>query len=219
MTSGRYQTLHTGSVAVTSDDGRRVSPSGMRNVDAICAVLSSYMPPAGHALEIASGSGQHIVRFAQDFAGIVWQPSDIDPAKIVSIKSWISDAATENLAEPIVLDATAPGWAALHRSFDVIILVNLLHLISQPEAETVIAESASALSSGGRLMIYGPFMRGAGFASEGDERFHGMLAAQDPDIGYKSFQSVQDIQRSSGLEVEAIHEMPANNLMLVAAKR
>lgn len=218
MTSERSQTLDTGSTAITSDDGRRVSPSAMRNVDAICAVLSSYVPATGHALEIASGSGLHIVRFAHEFTGIIWQPSDIDPSKIVSIKSWIREAAASNVAEPIILDASVSGWAAKHRKFDLIILVNLLHLISQREAETVIAEAAQALVSGGRLVIYGPFMRGDVFASEGDERFHRSLSAQDPDIGYKSFQSVQRIQRSSGLEVETAHEMPANNLMLVAKR-
>jgi len=219
MTSDRFRTLNTGSTDVTSNDGRRVSPSAMRNVDAICAVLASYVPTAGHALEIASGSGQHIARFATEFPGVVWQPSDIDPAKIVSIKNWVGDVAATNVAEPIVLDASVPGWAAGQRKYDVIVLVNLLHLINQREAETVIAEAAQALVRGGRLAIYGPFMRGDKFASEGDESFHLSLTAQDPDIGYKSFQSVQDIQRSSGLDVEAMHEMPANNLMLVAAKR
>ena len=219
MTSDRFQTLNTGSTATTSDDGRRVSPSSMRNVDAICAVLSSCVPATGHALEIASGSGQHVARFAAEFPGVTWQPSDIDPAKIVSIKGWIGEATATNVAEPIVLDASLPGWAKKHRAFDVIVVVNLLHLIGQSEAETVIAEAAQVLTPGGRLVIYGPFMRGDSFASEGDERFHRLLAAQDADIGYKSFQSVQDLQRSNGLEVEATHEMPANNLMLVAAKR
>lgn len=219
MTSDRFQTLNTGSTAVTSDDGRLVATSALRNVDAICAVLSSYVPAAGHALEIASGSGQHIARFAAEFPGIIWQSSDIDPAKLASIKSWIDEAGATNVAEPIVLDASVPGWAKRHRQFDVIILVNLLHLITQQEAETVIAEAAHALVSGGRMVVYGPFMRGNAFASEGDERFHLSLSAQDPDIGYKSFQTVQDFQRTSGLDIEATHEMPANNLMLIAAKR
>lgn len=219
MNSGRFETLNTGSTGVTSDDGRLVATSALRNVDAICAVLSSYVPATGHALEIASGSGQHVARFAAEFPQVVWQPSDIDPAKIASIQSWIAAAGATNIAEPIVLDAGVPGWADQQRSFDLIVMVNLLHLISQREAEAVIAGAAQALSSDGTLIIYGPFKRGDAFASEGDERFHHALSAQDADIGYKSFQCVQDMQRSCGLEIRATHQMPANNLMLVAAKR
>lgn len=193
-------------------------PAASRNAGAILAVLASYVPATGRALEIASGSGQHIARYAHEFPGITWQPSEVDPVKIASIESWRRETGADNLAAPLSLNATAAGWAADHEPFDLIILVNLLHLISSPETESLIAETAKALAPGGLLLIYGPFLRGEGFASTGDEAFHRSLTAQDPAIGYKSHQSIRSLQRSAGLRIEATHEMPANNLMLVARK-
>ena len=199
-------------------DGRLIATSASRNVDAIVSVLSSYIPATGRALEIASGTGQHIARYAAEFPNVEWQPSEVDPIKIASIQSWGREAGLSNLNAPMVLDATVSGWASNHQPFDLIILVNLLHLISAAESERLISEAAVALAVGGALLIYGPFMRGDQFASEGDERFHLSLCAQDPDIGYKSFQSVQSLQSDAGLNGRAVHKMPANNLMLAARK-
>ena len=136
-----------------------------------------------------------------------------------SITSWARKANSNNLAAPITLDATASGWASEHSAFDLIIIVNLLHLISKVETTRLISEASQALNIQGTMLIYGPFMRGDRFESEGDERFHHSLVAQDSDIGYKSFESVQDLQTKAGLFTEATHEMPANNLMLVSIKQ
>ena len=54
----------TASVAETGPDGRMYAPSATRNMDAIAAVLDTHAPPSGHALEIASGTGQHIAQLA-----------------------------------------------------------------------------------------------------------------------------------------------------------
>ena len=219
MSSERFKTLQTGGTGQVSDDGRMIATSATRNADAIVSVLSSYVPPKGRALEIASGSPQHLARYAQEFPNVLWQPSDLDPIKIASIKSWVQHADAPNLVDPITLDASASGWASQHAPFDLIILVNLLHLISMPEAERIIAEASNALTKGGAFLIYGPFRRGDSFASEGDERFHHSLSTQDPDIGYKSFESIQALQTDAGLTVKATIEMPANNLMLAAMKQ
>jgi len=46
---------------------RRHAPATTRNRDAIAAVLADWLPPAGKALEVASGSGEHAVHFAAVF--------------------------------------------------------------------------------------------------------------------------------------------------------
>lgn len=38
------------------------------------AVLRRYLPDAGAALEVASGTGQHIAHLARSMPGVTWQP-------------------------------------------------------------------------------------------------------------------------------------------------
>ena len=61
-------TLQSASVAHVLSGAKLNAPSAARNVDALCQLLAQVAPPSGNALELASGTGQHIVRFAgQDF--------------------------------------------------------------------------------------------------------------------------------------------------------
>ena len=48
-------------------DGRQYAPATLRNRDFILDVLCGVLPKTGVILEIASGSGEHIVHFARVF--------------------------------------------------------------------------------------------------------------------------------------------------------
>lgn len=218
MAAKRLNLPDTASVAISGDDGRLFAPSAARNAQAILDVVSAYVPVRGRALEIASGTGEHIVRYAAEFPNISWQPTDVDPARIRSIESWANQNPCENLCKPVLMDATTPGWSGDQAPLDLIILVNLLHLISEAEVSTLLTEAAAALAPNGVFLIYGPFLRGDQFASASDRQFHNSLRSQDPEIGYKSFQDIQTIQRDSGLPVEPEIAMPASNLMLAGRK-
>ena len=56
------------------------APAADRNKDHILKVLQSILPEdvSGQALEVASGTGQHVSHFAQSFRNLTWQPSDVD---------------------------------------------------------------------------------------------------------------------------------------------
>ncbi len=218
MAPRRLNLPDSASVAIAGADARQYAPSAQRNRAAILTVCRDVLPARGKALEIASGTGEHVVALAQAHPGLSWQPSDADPDRLVSIRSWRDHAGCKNLRAPVLLDATAPGWGRDHAETDVILLVNLCHLISADEAETLINEVAQALAVNGIFLIYGPFRRGISFASDGDKAFHKSLAHQDPQIGYKSYQQIQDWQRAAGLLPATPIEMPANNLMLMARK-
>jgi len=208
----------TASVARPSENGKLHAPSASRNVGAIVDALTPLAPHQGKALEIASGTGEHMVRFAAAFPALSWQPTDIAPERLQSIAAWCGEAGLTNVKPPVILDASVPGWAAEHGGQSLIFLSNLLHLISTEEAMTVIAESAKALAPGGIFVTYGPFLRGEDFASESDREFHASLRAQAPEIGYKSFESIQRLQVEAGLSALAPIAMPANNLLLTAKK-
>ncbi|WP_300548788.1 DUF938 domain-containing protein [Roseovarius sp.] len=208
----------TASVAHAGEGARLFAPSAERNAAAITQALFDIAPPSGRALELASGTGQHVVAFARALPGLTWQPSEIDPARRASIDAYARDADLPNLRPAIELDVTAGGWGTARGGQDLIVLVNLLHLISAPEAQSVITEAARALAPSGRLAIYGPFLREGQPTSEGDARFHASLCAQDPLIGYKDLAEVMGWLRDAGVDRIETRHMPANNLMLVATR-
>lgn len=203
------------SVAKPGEGGRLFAPSAAKNVEAIADLIAHMAPASGRALELASGTGQHVCHLAARFPDLFWQPTEVDPARRDSIAAYVAEAGLTNVAPAIDLDATAAGWAGTQTGNTLILLSNLLHLISEAEAETLVKEAAQALAPGGLLVIYGPFMRDDELTSDGDASFHASLQAQDPEIGYKSDFDVIDWGVEAGLELADVVEMPANNLSLI----
>jgi SAM-dependent methyltransferase len=195
---------------------RRNAPSAERNIAPISNVLARVLPSNGRALEIASGTGQHIAEFAGLFPSLAWQPSDVNPENLPSIAAWVG--TQEAVLPAIVLNACAPGWSSTHSGWNAICLTNLLHLISTPEASILLREVGVALADGGVFCLYGPFKQGGKLVSEGDERFDASLRAQDPDIGYKDIDWVTRQLVDAGLVVVEHVAMPADNLMLIARR-
>lgn len=216
--SRRLNLPDSASVATPSEDGRMFAPSAARNVHDIATLVAAHAPPRGRALELASGTGEHVVIFAHRMPDLDWQPSDIDPARRASVDAHAAVAGLPNLRPAIALDATTQGWGALHAGQDLIVLVNLLHLISEGEAKTLIAEAAKALAPGGLLVLYGPFLRDGQTTSEGDASFHASLTAQDPEIGYKDDWDVIEWVHANWLDLVQVMEMPANNMAFVARR-
>jgi len=202
------------SVATPDSGGKLFAPSAARNTEPLTKALADFVPPHGRALEIASGTGQHIVSYAKAFPQVMWQPTEVAEDRIASITAYLSEAALTNVQAPLLLDATAPGWGGTSGPAGLILLSNLLHLISQAEAEVLISEAAQALAPGGCLVIYGPFSRDGVLVSDGDVQFDQSLRTQDPEIGYKSDTAIQSFGASCGMTPNQPIEMPANNLLL-----
>lgn len=202
--------------AVPGDEDARISaPSALRNRDLIAAELVRLAPAQGRALEIASGTGEHVIRFAAAMPGLDWQPTDPDPLRRASIAAWTEGAGLANIRPPRDLNAARPGWAVAEGPADLIVLVNLLHLIAEAEAQVVLAEIGAALAPGGIFALYGPFLRDGEATSEGDAAFHASLRAQDPAIGYKDVVDTCAQLVAAGLSHVETVAMPANNLLLV----
>ena len=60
-------------------DGRLVSPSAERNKGLLPRSSCAYLPAQGEVLEVSSGTGQHVLHFAQAMPHIRWQPTERDP--------------------------------------------------------------------------------------------------------------------------------------------
>ena len=208
----------TACVANFESDGRLNAPSAVRNAESIVELVKKAAIKSGNALEIASGTGQHVVKLAAALPLLNWQPSDVDETRIKSIRCWSDDQHLKNLKSPCLLDATKEGWATVHNGQDLILLVNLLHLISIEETKVLVEEVSKALAPKGRAIIYGPFMRSGELISKSDMEFHQSLINRDPDLGYKNDVDMLNIFGESGLTHLSTNKMPANNLAFITQK-
>ena len=208
----------TACVANLESDGRLNAPSAVRNAKSIVELVRKAAIKSGNALEIASGTGQHVVKLAAALPLLNWQPSDVDETRIKSIRYWSDDQHLKNLKSPCLLDATTEGWATEHHGQDLILLVNLLHLISIEETKILVKEVSKALSPEGLAIIYGPFMRSGELISKSDMEFHHSLINRDPDLGYKNDVDMLNLFGESGLTHLSTNKMPANNLAFITQK-
>lgn len=207
----------TANNAEIGNDGRQFAPSTPRNKGPLLDLLRSCLGDSGRFLEIASGTGEHVVHFAANMPDWRFQPTEIDENRFKSINAWIAHSGAENVATPAKLDATKVGWGRTVE-VDAISICNLFHLISEEHAKAILKECTDALASGGKLIIYGPFMRDGELTSEGDARFHENLVNHDPSLGYKDDFDMLDWIEEVGLTLQEVVEMPANNLSFVAMR-
>lgn len=208
----------TASVAEPVDGAKLFAPSAERNARPIADLLAEFAPKSGRALEIASGTGQHVIEFAARLPGLDWYPTDPDASRRASTDAYAAEAGLPNLRPAQPLNAAAPGWSAEWPGQDLIVLCNLLHLIAEAEVITLLREASQALTSGGLLLLYGPFKRGGELTSDGDTRFDAELRAADPAIGYKDDFEMLDQLCRNGLDIASVVEMPANNLAILATR-
>jgi Protein of unknown function (DUF938) len=81
-------------------DDRQYAPATLRNRDSILDVLLDVLPKTGVILEIASGSGEHVVYFARNLPTLVFQPSDPEPNALLSVAAWAKAAHVTNVRAP-----------------------------------------------------------------------------------------------------------------------
>ena len=194
------------------------SPAADRNKQPILDVLSRVLGARGNALEIASGTGQHVAAFASALREWVWQPTDVDASMLPALASRIEDAGLPNLRPPLLLDVTAPQWpshgAALTKSFDAIYCANMLHIAPPAACAGLMRGAARHLLSGGMLITYGPYFDQSPPAPS-NRAFDESLRARNPLWGIRRLKDVAAEAQRHGLVLRERHDMPANNLLLV----
>lgn len=213
--SRRPEPWHPGSGP--SIGGRRHAPATSRNRDAILDVLRRELPSCGLVLEVASGSGEHVLHFAAALPDLDWQPSDPDPDALASIAAWRAGVGLPNLRPPVMLDAAEPNWPI--ERMDAVLCINMVH-ISPWEATVGLMRGAGAgLSRGGLLYLYGPYIRGDVETAPSNIAFDASLRARDARWGVRSVKDVTAAADAEGLELKGLVEMPANNLSLLFRRR
>ncbi len=195
---------------------KRHAPATARNVDAIIAVLRDVLPDAGSVLEIASGSGEHVVAFARAFPTLTFQPSDPDRQALASIAAWRSEASPANILAPIALDAAAQAWPV--ERADAILAINMVHISPWEATLGLLDGAARILSSGGPLYLYGAYLRNDAPTAPSNLAFDESLRARDPRWGIRRLEDVVAEAATRGLSLGKVVEMPANNLSVVFAR-
>jgi len=189
------------------------SPAANRNRGPILAVLARVLPTEGTVLEIASGSGQHVVFFADALPALRFVPSDPDPSARDSIEAHRAEAGLANVEAALALDVRETPWPIA--TCDAVVAINMVH-ISPWEATLALLDGAAArLPAGGPLVLYGPYRVGGVHTAESNARFDEGLRARDPAWGVRDLEAVLAAAAERGLVESERVAMPANNLTVV----
>jgi hypothetical protein len=192
---------------------KRCSPSAERNREPILEILREVLPARGSVLEIASGSGQHVVHFARALPELHFQPSDVDSAALESIAARLAEAKLPNVAPPLFLDVTTDNWPILYA--DAVVCINMIHIAPWAACEGLMRGAGRLLAARAPLVLYGPFRFDGAFSAPSNADFDRRLRAQDAEWGVRDLADVTRLALETGFERERVVVRPANNHVLV----
>lgn len=198
---------------LSGSGAKRHAPATMRNRDVIGDVLARELPEVGVVLEVASGSGEHAVYFAERFPNLVWRPSDPDPEALASINAYRTEYASENVREPVMVDAAADDWPV--QSVDAVLCINMVHISPWSATEGLFANAAKLLDTGAPLILYGPYFEAGVEPAPSNLAFDQSLKSRDPLWGIRNLAEIDAVAAHTGFTRSARYAMPANNLMLI----
>jgi ubiquinone/menaquinone biosynthesis C-methylase UbiE len=193
------------------------APATERNREPIAAVLAEELPASGTLLEIAAGTGEHAVFFAERFPALKWQPTDPSAQALASIAAYRADYPGTNLAAPLLLDAAAPeSWPVAEA--DAIVCINMVHISPWAATQGLFRGAARLLGSGGSggpLILYGPYLEEGVETAASNLQFDASLKARNPLWGLREAAAVDALAAQNGMARSARYALPANNIVLV----
>ncbi|MDP1748630.1 MAG: DUF938 domain-containing protein [Reyranella sp.] len=192
---------------------KRHAPATARNRQPILDVLRPRLPAKGIVLEVASGSGEHIVHFAEALPELVFQPSDPSAEARASIDDWVQTEGLGNVRGALALDAAGDVWP-LERA-DAVLCCNMIHIAPWEAAVGLISGAARLLPEGGTLYLYGPYRRDGRHTAPSNEAFDLDLRRRNPAWGVRDLETVTALATAKGFGPPEIVDMPANNLSLL----
>jgi SAM-dependent methyltransferase len=191
-------------------------PAPERNKVPILEVLRRVLPQRGRVLEVASGTGQHIVHFAHALPHLHWLPSDPEVPHRDSIQARVAASGLANVSPPLPLAVLDRPWPVAE--LDAIVCINMSH-IAPWRATLALPEQAGALlPAQGVLYLYGPFQRAGRHTAPSNGAFDADLRRRDPQWGVRKLEDVERHAGEAGLLLREVVEMPANNLSAVFAR-
>ncbi|MCZ2496465.1 DUF938 domain-containing protein [Xylophilus sp. Kf1] len=202
---------------LSNDTDLPCSPAAERNKQPILEALRELLGEGGLALEIASGTGQHVVWLAAALGHWVWQATEADGGLLPVIATRIAQSGLANLRTPLALDVMAARWptpaAPFDERFDAIFCANMLHISPPDTVAALMRGAARHLKPGGLLITYGPYLED-GPVAPGNLAFDTDLRQRNPAWGIRKLDDVVREAERHALHLQARRQMPANNLLL-----
>ena len=202
-------------------DAKRYAVATQRNREPILKVLQKVLPSQGNILEIASGTGEHAVFFADQLPDCQWYPSDRDSALRASIIAWSKECPTANLHPPLDIDARSQTWSIETAAIpiDAIVNINMIHIAPFSACEGLMAGAERILPQNGILYLYGPYQRAGKHTSESNAAFDRSLRDRDPQWGVRQLEDIIAVAEGANLAFQEIIAMPANNFSVIFSKK
>lgn len=189
-------------------------PAAERNKQPIFEELSSVLPTKPHTfLELAAGTGQHAVFFAERLSHATYYPSDSDPVHIQTLAARVAYSRLPNLQPPLIVDCTQDDWGL--EQVDVIYNANMVHIAPWEAAQGLFRGAGRVLPRGGMLVTYGPYKIAGEHTAESNARFDASLRERDARWGVRGLEELSELGQKSGLALRERRPMPANNFFVV----
>jgi hypothetical protein len=198
---------------VAAEGPRRFAPAALRNREPISQMLRDWLPSNGLVLEIASGTGEHIVHFAETFPALDWQPSDIHPDALSSIEAWREGSRLANVRPPLFLDAASADWPIGQAG--AILSINMVHISPWESALGLLDGAARLLAPGSPLILYGPWLKDDVATAASNLDFDLELKQRNPAWGLRSVEAFEAAAGERKFQLAETRSMPANNMMLL----
>jgi len=156
------------------------------------------------------------VHFAKDLTHVKFQPTDVDPEALASIKAYVDEAHCKNVLPPLQLDVRWDEWPV--KTADVIICINMIHISPWAATEGLLRGAARTLGPDGYLITYGPYRFSGKFTAPSNKEFDESLRARNPEWGIRDVDDLDRVAKSVGMALESSMPMPANNHCLTFSK-
>jgi hypothetical protein len=187
-------------------DPRMQSPWAARNGPIIQKRVTALLEGArGHVLELASGSGEHILNLSKALPDLTWWPSDIGARELESIAAWRKSEGGENLMAPLYLDAGA-------------LTVNLVHISRREVTLGLFAGTGCYLGPQGLVILYGAFRREGCHTAPSNAEFDRRLKRENPAWGVRAIEDLQALAQGNGLPGLQVFPVPSNNFILAFSR-
>jgi len=199
-------------------DPRKDAPSFHRNIEPIITKLHEVMShQTKRLLEISSGSGQHVARFANEFPSITFQPTEYDVENLPSIDAWANEKT--NVLPALHLDVLSTDWfEGTIEKFDTIFCANVIHITPWEVTEALFNGATKYLNTQSQIILYGPYKVGGKQTSESNAQFELWLKERDQRYAIRDIDNVSEVAARHGFTHEASHDMPANNFIQMFAR-
>ena len=198
-------------------------------------------------LEVATGTGALMEVVAPAFPDLIYQPSEYVPEEAatpaeqwskhgkIGLRQGLDELANidehgcklfQNCLPAVALDLMKP-WPSIVTdapgSYALVLVSNTLHITPWECSVGLFNGAAKLLSSGGKLVVYGPFkVEGKFVGADGganNEKFDGKLRSTNESWGIRDVDDLKAVATPLGLILQSQVDMPANNLTLTFVKQ